>query len=123
MEKIDHIFVAGEGAEELSRIFNLERRKPVLSIKIKQYEGHLMRFHTDEWGLPRLTGFVKAHPELFQLETVGAVALDDGSVATATSAGGFPLKLPERIDDSPSIGCDTCVDNHADACSASGNQS
>ena len=41
-----------------------------------------------------MAALVKAHPEVFQLETVGAVALDsDGNVAAATSTGGFPRAL------------------------------
>jgi beta-aspartyl-peptidase (threonine type) len=71
--------------------------------------------------LPKLGELVKKHPELFNLETVGAVALDkDGNVAAATSTGGFPLKLPGRIGDSPMIGCGTYADNQAGACSATG---
>jgi beta-aspartyl-peptidase (threonine type) len=121
MEKSDHVFVVGKGAEELARLFNLERRKPDLSVKIKQYEGQLERLFAGGWGLTKLTALVKAHPELFQLETVGAVALDcKGSVAASTSTGGFPLKLSGRIGDSPSIGCGTYADNHVGACSATG---
>jgi beta-aspartyl-peptidase (threonine type) len=71
--------------------------------------------------LPRSAALVKAHPEVFQLETVGAAALDsDGNVTAATSTGGFPLKLAGRIGDSPSIECGTYVDNQSGACSASG---
>jgi beta-aspartyl-peptidase (threonine type) len=52
---------------------------------------------------------------------VGAVALDkEGNVAAATSTGGFPLKLPGRIGDSPLIGCGTYADNLSGACSATG---
>ena len=52
---------------------------------------------------------------------MGAVALDkNGNVAAATSTGGFPLKLPGRIGDSPIIGCGTYADNQAGACSATG---
>jgi len=120
-EKCDHVFVVGKGAEELAQLFNLERRKPDLSVKIKQYEAQLKRLFADESGLPKLTALVKAHPELFQLETVGVVALDsNGSVAASTSTGGFPLKLPGRIGDSPSVGCGTYADNHTGACSATG---
>jgi beta-aspartyl-peptidase (threonine type) len=121
MEQTDHVFVVGKGAEELARIFNLERRKPDTLAKITRYEAHLERFRAGHWGLPKLAALVKAHPELFQLETVGAVALDSaGNVAAATSTGGFPLKLPGRIGDSPSIGCGTYADNQSGACSASG---
>ncbi len=121
MEKTDHVFVVGKGAEELARIFNLERRKPATVAQINRYEAQLKSFVAGQWGLPRLATLVKAHPEVFQLETVGAVALDsEGNVAAATSTGGFPLKLAGRIGDSPSIGCGTYADNRCGACSASG---
>jgi beta-aspartyl-peptidase (threonine type) len=121
MEKSDHVFVVGKGAEELARLFNLERRKPDLTVKIKNYEAQLSGLLEGKYVLPKLEALVKAHPELFQLETVGAVALDGkGNVAAATSTGGFPLKLPGRIGDSPSIGCGTYADNQSGACSASG---
>lgn len=84
----------GIGAEELAQIFNLERRKPATAAQIERYEAQLKSFFAGEWRLPRLAALVKAHPEVFQLETVGSVALDcDGNVAAATSTGGFPLKL------------------------------
>jgi beta-aspartyl-peptidase (threonine type) len=121
MEKTDHVFVVGKGAEELARIFNLERRKPDTPVKIKRYEAQLKSLFEGKYELPKLTAMVKAHPEVFQLETVGAVALDsNGNVAGATSTGGFPLKLAGRIGDSPSIGCGTYADNQSGACSATG---
>jgi len=121
MEKTDHVFVVGKGAEELARIFNLERRKPATAAQIDRYEAQLKSFVAGQWGLPRLAALVKEHPQVFQLETVGAVALDsEGNVAAATSTGGFPLKLAGRIGDSPSIGCGTYADNRCGACSASG---
>jgi len=49
------------------------------------------------------------------------VALDKNkSVAAATSTGGFSLKFPGRIGDSPLIGCGTYADNEAGACSTTG---
>jgi beta-aspartyl-peptidase (threonine type) len=121
MEKTDHIFVVGEGAEKLARIFNLERRDPISELRSKYYEEQKKALLDGKFGLPRLAELVKAHPDLFELETVGAVALDeDGDVAAATSTGGFPLKLPGRIGDSPLIGCGTYADNQAGACSATG---
>jgi len=121
MEKTDHVFVVGKGAEELARIFNLERRKRATSAKMKRYEAQLKSLFEGKYELPKLTALVKAHPEVFQLETVGAVALDkNGNVAAATSTGGFPLKLAGRIGDSPLIGCGTYADNQSGACSATG---
>jgi beta-aspartyl-peptidase (threonine type) len=121
MEKSDHVFLVGKGAEKLAQLFNLERRKPDLSFKIKNYETQVSNLLKGKYVLPKLEALIKTHPELFQLETVGAVALDGKSnVAAATSTGGFPLKLPGRIGDSPSIGCGTYADNQSGACSASG---
>jgi beta-aspartyl-peptidase (threonine type) len=74
-----------------------------------------------KFPLPKLAQLTKAYPTVFGLETVGAVALDmDGNVAAATSTGGFPLKIPGRIGDSPLIGCGTYADNSCGACSATG---
>ena len=121
MEKTDHVFIVGKGAAELARTFNLERRGSVSAAKRAQYEAQLKSLREGTFGLPKLTELIKAHPEAFQLETVGAVALDnEGNVAAGTSTGGFPLKLPGRIGDSPSIGCGTYADNQSGACTATG---
>jgi len=121
MEHTDHVFVVGEGAEKLAKLFNLERRNPVTEQRLKYYEQQKQALLDGKFELPKLASLVKAHPELFDLETVGAVALDkEGNVAAATSTGGFPLKFPGRIGDSPLIGCGTYADNRSGACSATG---
>jgi L-asparaginase / beta-aspartyl-peptidase len=121
MEKTDHVFIVGKGAEQLARMFNVERRDPDVSAKREQYEAQLKNLKEGKFELSKLAALIKAHPEVFQLETVGAVALDEaGNVAAATSTSGFPLKLPGRIGDSPSIGCGTYADNRSGACSATG---
>ncbi|MCX8154112.1 MAG: isoaspartyl peptidase/L-asparaginase family protein [Candidatus Bathyarchaeota archaeon] len=121
MEETDHVFVVGKGAEDLARMFGLERRQAITPAQLERYEAQLKILLAGGGYLPRLAELVKAHPEVFQLETVGAVALDGaGNVAAATSTGGFPLKLSGRIGDSPSIGCGTYADNRSGACSASG---
>lgn len=121
MEKTDHVFVVGEGAEKLAELFHLERREPSTELRLKYYENQRKALLEGRGRLPRLANLVKNHPELFTLETVGAVALDkEGNVAAATSTGGFPLKLSGRIGDSPLIGCGNYADNQAGACSATG---
>ncbi|MEM2386083.1 MAG: isoaspartyl peptidase/L-asparaginase [Candidatus Bathyarchaeia archaeon] len=121
MEHTDHVFVVGEGAEKLARLFNLERRNPITEFRLKNYEQQRQALLEGRFELPKLASLVKEHPELFDLETIGAVALDkEGNVAAATSTGGFPLKLPGRIGDSPLIGCGTYADNRSGACSATG---
>jgi beta-aspartyl-peptidase (threonine type) len=122
MDETDHVFVVGRGAEQLARAFKLERRSPMESVRaVNQYEAQLNALRQGKGELPKLAELAKAHPEIFQLETVGAVALDaDGNVAAATSTGGFPLKLAGRIGDSPLIGCGVYADNRSGACSATG---
>ena len=121
MERTDHVFIVGKGASKLARAFNLERRNITTSPKLAQYAAALKRLREGEFELPKLSSLLREHPDVFQLETVGAVAMDTaGNVAAATSTGGFPLKLPGRIGDSPSIGCGTYADNLSGACSATG---
>lgn len=121
MEKTDHVLVVGKGAEKLAKIFGLERRNPMTQRRLEYYEQQKRILQKGKFELPKLTDLIKRYPEFFKLETVGAVALDkDGDVAAATSTGGFPLKLPGRIGDSPLIGCGTYADNQAGACSATG---
>lgn len=121
MENTDHVFVVGEGAEKLARIFNLERRNPITEHRMKYYKQQKKALLEGKFELPKLLNLIKNNPEMFKLDTVGAVALDkEGNVAAATSTGGFPLKIPGRIGDSPSIGCGTYADNQAGACSATG---
>lgn len=121
MEKTDHVFVVGEGAEKLAEMEHLERRNQVTKLRLKYYEEQKKALLEGKSDLPKLADLAKAHPELFSLGTVGAVAADrDGNVAAATSTGGFSLKLPGRIGDSPLIGCGTYADNQAGACSTTG---
>lgn len=122
MEKTDHVFVVGEGAEKLAKIFNVERRvSSVSELQLKRYEQQKKALLEGKFDLPQLKNLIVSRPELFSLETVGAVALDvNENVAAATSTGGFPLKLPGRIGDSPLIGCGTYADNKSGACSATG---
>ena len=121
MEDTDHVFVVGEGAEKLARIHKLSRRDPMTELRLRYYDEQKKALLGGKPELPRLAELVKKHPEMFKLETVGAVALDkDGNLAAATSTGGFPLKLPGRIGDSPIIGCGTYADNESGACSATG---
>jgi beta-aspartyl-peptidase (threonine type) len=121
MEDTDHVFVVGEGAEKLARLHHLPRKNPMTELRLRYYENQKKALLEGKYELPKLGELVRKHPELFNLETVGAVALDkNGNVAAATSTGGFPLKLPGRIGDSPLIGCGTYADNRAGACSATG---
>ncbi|HVP41142.1 MAG TPA: isoaspartyl peptidase/L-asparaginase [Candidatus Krumholzibacteriaceae bacterium] len=122
MENTDHMYIVGEGAEKLARLFKLERRDPTTELRVKYWntlKNKLKKGKVDY--LPKTYKLIHDNPRLFQLDTVGAVALDtQGNVAAATSSGGVTLKLPGRIGDTPLIGCGNYADNEAGACSATG---
>jgi len=122
MENTDHVFLVGEGAEKLANLFHLERTEPLTERRLRYWKELTRKLKTGEYeGLPKLRQLITAHPNLFEMDTVGAVALDkEGNTAAATSTGGFALKLPGRIGDTPLIGSGTYADNQAGACSATG---
>jgi beta-aspartyl-peptidase (threonine type) len=122
MENTDHMYIVGEGAERLARLFKLERRDPTTELRVKYWRILKDKLKKDEVDyLPKTYKLIKENPKLFQSDTVGAVALDtQGNVAAATSSGGITLKLPGRIGDTPLIGCGNYADNEAGACSATG---
>ncbi len=122
MEATDHVFVTAEGAEKLAELFNLETANPFTELRVRYWRELKEKLTRGELNdLPKLHQLVTSHPQLFDSGTVGAVALDkDKNVAAATSTGGFSLKLPGRIGDSPLIGCGTYADNEAGASSTTG---
>lgn len=122
MEKTDHIFVTAEGAEKLAQLFKVERREQLTSLRMRYWRELTQKLKNGEiQALPKLKKLVAADPNLLETDTVGAVALDKkGNTAAATSTGGFALKLPGRIGDSPLIGCGTYADDEAGACSTTG---
>jgi len=122
MENTDHVFVVADGAEKLANLFKLERRNPMTELRLRYWYDLTQKLRDREMeSLPKLEKLLKAYPDLFSTDTVGAVALDGkGNVAAATSTGGRALKLPGRIGDSPLIGCGTYADNEAGACSTTG---
>jgi beta-aspartyl-peptidase (threonine type) len=122
MENTDHVFIVGRSAEKLAEVFNLERRSSSTKLREKYWQELRDRVAQNEVEyLPKLSKLLKANPGLFDLDTVGAVAVDrEGDVAAATSTGGTTLKIPGRIGDSPLIGCGNYADNESSACSATG---
>lgn len=122
MENTDHVFVVGDGAKKLAELYHLEKANPISDLRLKYWQEAKEKLLIGKLTyLPRLYRLIQKNPALFQLETVGAVAIDmEGNLAAATSTGGISLKLPGRIGDTPLIGCGTYADNEAGACSATG---
>jgi beta-aspartyl-peptidase (threonine type) len=117
MDRSEHVFLAGMGAEAFACEMGLEFCSDEYfhdNYRYRQYlnsAGRLQLDHSDQ-----------NDPEVDKpTGTVGAVALDRyGDVAAATSTGGMTNKRFGRVGDSPVIGAGTYADNATCAVSCTG---
>jgi len=121
MEKTDHVFLAGTGAEKLGEAYALQNAKHVNRARLEDWQKLKSRLLSGKMkNMPRTLKLLRKHPEI-GVGTVGAIAIDkNGDVAAATSTGGTALKFPGRIGDTPLIGCGTYADNECGAASSTG---
>ena len=111
MERSDHVFLGGAGADRFARALGIEEAAPDYFITPERRE---------QLALVRASEGEALDVE-YKYGTVGAVALDhDGHVAAATSTGGMTAKKWGRIGDSPVIGAGTYADDRAGAVSGTG---
>ena len=111
MERSEHVFLAGSGADRFSIEQGLEQVEPAY------FETPERRRQLEELKGRQLSAFDVD----LKYGTVGAVALgQDGHVAAATSTGGLTGKRWGRIGDSPVIGAGTYADDRVAAISATG---
>lgn len=115
MDYSDHVFLAGEGAEDFAKIHDLEMESPDYFHDEYRHKQWLSVKDSNRSQLD--------HTPLNEdkFGTVGAVALDkNGNVAAATSTGGMTNKKFGRIGDSPMIGAGTYANNTTCAVSCTG---
>ncbi len=111
MERSEHVFLSGKGADQFSREQGLEQVPP------DYFQTPERRRQLDEMKARKVSAFDVD----LKYGTVGAVALDrKGHVAAATSTGGLTGKRWGRIGDSPVIGAGNYADDRACAVSATG---
>jgi beta-aspartyl-peptidase (threonine type) len=116
MEKSDHVFLIGEGAERFLRQ-SVAEVNPLYFWTELQWQK-LMEAQAKE---RKSKSSADAGADQLHFGTVGAVALDkNGNLAAGTSTGGIMNKLPGRIGDSPIIGAGTYADNATCAVSCTG---
>lgn len=113
VEKTEHVFLHGAGAEELAQKLKLEFEAP---------EYFFDSFRHEQWLAIKDTSSTQLdHSSEKKFGTVGAVALDmQGNLAAATSTGGMTNKRYGRIGDTPMIGAGTYANNHTCAISCTG---
>jgi beta-aspartyl-peptidase (threonine type) len=121
MEKSDHVFLIGEGAETFANTQNLVWVYPKY-FRTEERGKELEQEQNKAAAKP--TRAECSRPTLadpHQWGTVGAVARDSfGDVAAATSTGGMVNKRYGRVGDTPIIGGGTYADNSSGAVSATG---
>lgn len=116
MEKSEHVFLTGQGANEFAKEQGLEIVDP-------QYFFTQDRWEALEKARAKDMGYQPEQNQVhdFKFGTVGAAALDkNGNLAAGTSTGGMTNKKYNRIGDSPVIGAGTYADNNTCAVSCTG---
>lgn len=117
MEKSEHVFLCGKGAEEFAKFHNLEFAPDEYFFTHHRHNQLLMVRDSNKSVLDHISPF---HDEK-KFGTGGAVALDKyGNIAAATSTGGMTNKMFGRIGDSPIIGAGTYANNNTCAISCTG---
>jgi len=131
MNELDHILLAGDGADYIAELYGLYSPSKKLitaysyarwisAIKeITRYlAGEEIRDSSIKYYLkeifPSILRFIRKKPELYERikekyssktsDTVGAVANDGKTIVAGVSTGGIFLKFPGRIGDSPILG-------------------
>ncbi len=144
MEKSEHVFLAGKGAEQFAKeqqlelvdnsYFNTEARyqqlqkaKSLLEGKPKQIAQTSTHPQIQQSAEDLVAGPVDPlrlqadWPKEFNMGTVGAVAIDrKGNIVAGTSTGGMTAKKYGRIGDAPVIGAGNYANNQTCGVSATG---
>lgn len=115
MEKSEHVFLAGEGAQIFAKENGYELASPEYFHDDFRHQQWLEIKDTDSFQLDHAT------KKDSKFGTVGAVACDkDGNIAAATSTGGMTNKKWGRVGDSPMIGAGNYANNETCAVSCTG---
>src|ERR1035438_653704 len=131
MEKSQHVFLVGQGADEFSVFAGLEQVDPSYFFTERRWQSLVKQLKTEGLPIPpRPAGAPPPPPvpvaeieppDAHKYGTLGVVALDRaGNLAAGTSTGGTQAKRWGRVGDSPIIGAGTYASNQSCAVSATG---
>jgi beta-aspartyl-peptidase (threonine type) len=115
MDKSEHVFMAGLGAQEFARKINAEFMPDDYFFVQMRYDQLQQAKESDTMILDHTVDKEK------KFGTVGCVALDThGNLAAGTSTGGMTNKKHGRVGDTPIIGAGTYANNKTCAVSCTG---
>ena len=118
MEETDHVMLTGDGAQRFARVMGHADYDPITADRRADWQDKRSKLASQPDTSSRqfkLRGFLKTHPE-FAGGTIGVVARDvHGVICAATSTGGYTMKLPGRVGDTPLPGCGTYASTFAGA--------
>jgi len=116
MEKSDHVFLTGKGAEQFGEEVGLEIVPPNYFYTERRWNSLQRLLEKDG-----KSGAILSEDENYKYGTVGCAALDnDGNLVAGTSTGGMTNKRYNRIGDAPIIGAGTYANNQTCAVSSTG---
>jgi beta-aspartyl-peptidase (threonine type) len=118
-----HTLLVGAGAERFAWAHGMERCPPACMVVPRELArwSEIAAAHAGGAGFEVRDAFVASQKSTGRGDTVGAVALDKaGSVASGTSTGGTPFKLPGRVGDAPLVGCGYYADSQVGGASCTG---
>ncbi len=108
MEKSEHVFMIGRGAEQFATEQGIEIVDPTYFYTEKRYQS-LQKILKEDSLKTQLSEDEKGNKKH---GTVGCVALDsNGDIVAGTSTGGMTNKRYNRLGDAPIIGAGTYADN------------
>ncbi len=117
MDKSDHVFLAGEGANEFASSLNCKTEEEAYFYDALRHSQWMEVKGSDKFQLDHSPTHLKDK----KFGTVGAVAMDQhGNIAAATSTGGMTNKRFGRVGDSPMIGSGNYANNETCAVSCTG---
>jgi L-asparaginase / beta-aspartyl-peptidase len=115
MTHTDHVMLTGEGALRFARAAGHADYDPITADRRADWQDKRAKLNdgAGTHGNFKLRSFLKTHPE-YAGGTIGVVARDaNGVICTATSTGGYTLKLAGRVGDTPLPGAGTYACAHA----------
>lgn len=120
MDKSEHVFLTGRGAEQFAAENGIEIVDPKWFFTQPRWNT-LQEMLKEEQDKQKTGDLGPAENHDYKFGTVGCVALDNkGNLAAGTSTGGMTNKRWNRLGDSPVIGAGTYASNDACAVSCTG---